>query len=352
MTTVLAALIFLPWLGAVGLWDPWETHYAEVAREMIERGDFLHPHWEKSYFFSKPVLTMWLQALGMLAATRWSSEVFGLALIGLGGALAWLRRGVRLGPVLLSSAMSALVLIFLMGRTTVAWKLGALTGAQPGALPLTTEWGVRLPFAAVSIAAVGLLTWALSRAVSARVGVFAGLIFTTMPLTSLLCRQSVTDPLLVGATVIGVSCALVAMFDVHTQHEGRWWYGAWVGFAAATLAKGWLGFLLPAFVFGAYLVFFVARRDAFKSEWMALRRLLARPLSWGLAAAALVGFTAWQSGRASGSVFMAGLGGLGAPEWLALTWGALALWVVTTLLVKDDGSALPPVLGEIGRAHV
>ena len=32
-----SALLFVPWLGATGLWDPWEPHYGEVAREMIGR---------------------------------------------------------------------------------------------------------------------------------------------------------------------------------------------------------------------------------------------------------------------------------------------------------------------------
>jgi len=63
-----AALLFLPWLGATGLWDPWEPHYGEVAREMIARGDYLHPWWESAWFFSKPALDLWLMAAGMLAA--------------------------------------------------------------------------------------------------------------------------------------------------------------------------------------------------------------------------------------------------------------------------------------------
>ena len=65
LVVLFAAAIFLPWLGSAGLWDPWEPHYGEVAREMIVRGDYVYPRWESAYFFSKPVLLMWLTAAGM-----------------------------------------------------------------------------------------------------------------------------------------------------------------------------------------------------------------------------------------------------------------------------------------------
>ena len=64
--TLLGLFLFLPALGSVGLWDPWETHYAEVAREMIARHDFVYPHWGSAYFYSKPVLTLWMIAAGLL----------------------------------------------------------------------------------------------------------------------------------------------------------------------------------------------------------------------------------------------------------------------------------------------
>src|SRR5206468_4705490 len=66
--SLLAALLFVPWLGATGFWDPWEPHYGEVAREMIARGDYIHPWWESSWFFSKPALDLWLMVAGMLVA--------------------------------------------------------------------------------------------------------------------------------------------------------------------------------------------------------------------------------------------------------------------------------------------
>lgn len=40
-----SSFLFLPYLGAVGLWDPWETHYGEVARMMVERNDYVFPWW-------------------------------------------------------------------------------------------------------------------------------------------------------------------------------------------------------------------------------------------------------------------------------------------------------------------
>ena len=63
-------------LGDYGLFDPWETHYGEVARDMVERGNYIDPFWgspwdsgevkrERAGFYSKPPLTMWMMATGM-----------------------------------------------------------------------------------------------------------------------------------------------------------------------------------------------------------------------------------------------------------------------------------------------
>lgn len=61
-----AGLLYVPRLGSFGLWDPWETHYGEVAREILSRDDWIslwwaHEHW----FWSKPILIFWLEALSM-----------------------------------------------------------------------------------------------------------------------------------------------------------------------------------------------------------------------------------------------------------------------------------------------
>ena len=51
-------------LGQFGLWDPWETHYGEVAREILARDDWITLWWaQDDWFWSKPILIFWIEAL-------------------------------------------------------------------------------------------------------------------------------------------------------------------------------------------------------------------------------------------------------------------------------------------------
>ena len=66
-------LLYIPLAGTYGLWDPWETHYSEVARQMTHRGDFISLWWPGSprdpeVFWSKPVLSFWLMSIAMHVA--------------------------------------------------------------------------------------------------------------------------------------------------------------------------------------------------------------------------------------------------------------------------------------------
>jgi 4-amino-4-deoxy-L-arabinose transferase-like glycosyltransferase len=192
-----AGLLFLPYLGAVGLWDPWETHYGEVGRSMVQRSDYVFPFWENAWFFSKPPMTMWLQALGMNV-------------------------------------------------------VGALR--EPGALSRYTEWGMRLPFALLSITALCLLAVALSRLLNRRVGLAAAFVLATMPLYFLLTRQTVTDTPFVTTLVCGLSCALIGQLDGSTRHRTAWWYAFYVFCGISALSKGVLGLALPAAILGLYFL--------------------------------------------------------------------------------------------------
>jgi 4-amino-4-deoxy-L-arabinose transferase-like glycosyltransferase len=55
--------VFLLGLGSPGLFDPHESLYAEVAREMVMSGDWLTPHLNGTRYLDKPPLFYWLIAL-------------------------------------------------------------------------------------------------------------------------------------------------------------------------------------------------------------------------------------------------------------------------------------------------
>src|SRR6185312_8948332 len=63
---VLTTVLYLPLLGSHSLSDPWETHYGEVSREILARNDWISTWWaQDGWFWSKPVLDFWIQALAM-----------------------------------------------------------------------------------------------------------------------------------------------------------------------------------------------------------------------------------------------------------------------------------------------
>ena len=228
-----AALLFIPYLGAVGLWDPWETHYGEVAREMIQRRDYLHPYWENAWFFSKPAFTMWMQALGMQIA---GSDIAG----------------------------------------------------GPSHLGRYTEWGFRMPFALFSVLAIGLLAWAMSRVVSARAALATIFALATMPMWFLLSRQAVTDNPVVCSMVCAMACAMVGLLDKNTKHRTAWWYAFYVFCATGTLAKGLLGFGIPGVILILFAVLCVIpwNEDAMEKHARWFFKRAGMPLFVGLAAAA------------------------------------------------------------------
>ncbi len=80
-------LTFFVGLGRPAITDSDEAFYAEAAREMVERGDWVTPHYNGEYRFEKPVLYYWLAAFGYLAvgvgegAARFPSALAGLMLV-------------------------------------------------------------------------------------------------------------------------------------------------------------------------------------------------------------------------------------------------------------------------------
>jgi 4-amino-4-deoxy-L-arabinose transferase-like glycosyltransferase len=158
----LSALLFLPALGNASLWDPWETHYAEVSREILARRDWISLWWTwQGWFFSKPVLTFWLQA----------------------GAMATL--GVHHEP----------------GRM-LEGAFGAI--AHP-------EWAVRAPIALFAMACAYLLYKGVARHFGRRAGFFGGVVLATSPQWFFLAHQTMTDMPFVAAMSGAMGLALLGL---------------------------------------------------------------------------------------------------------------------------------------------
>ena len=86
MIAGVCALTFLAGLGRPAVTDSDEAYYAEAAREMIERGDWLTPYYNDEIRFEKPVLYYWLAAAAYAAggvspgAARLPSALAGIGL--------------------------------------------------------------------------------------------------------------------------------------------------------------------------------------------------------------------------------------------------------------------------------
>ncbi len=226
LVCLLGCVLYLPFLGSSGLWDPWEPHYGEVAREMVESGNWLNPTWEHSpgqstdrkYFYSKPVLILWMMALPM--------KIFGV-------------------------------------------------DSPAGGISSGAEWYIRFPFALCAI--VGLLgVFGLCRRFfGARIGLLAATILGTSAMYYFTARQAMTDMPLVGLMTAGVSLLLVGGFDERPRPGLL--YAGYAFLALAVLAKGLTGFFLPGLIF---LLYFIASGD-----WGRLRRM--RVISGGILALAI-----------------------------------------------------------------
>jgi 4-amino-4-deoxy-L-arabinose transferase-like glycosyltransferase len=161
----LGVLVYLPFAGNYGMWDPWETHYGEVARQMLERNDFVSQWWpgspqDRAEFWSKPVLSFWLMAISM--------KVFGLE-----------------------------------------WH--GSTPADQMASSWRPEWACRLPFILLGIAGVWATYVLARRVVGKRVGIVAGVVLLTSSQWALIARQAMTDMPFVVPMTLALALAGLAL---------------------------------------------------------------------------------------------------------------------------------------------
>lgn len=95
---LLTAFTFFILLGSRALNEPDEGRYSEVAREMIETGDWIVPHLWYLPHLDKPPMTYWLVAVSMkmFGQNEWAARL-PLALAGMSGVLAVWMLGCSLG---------------------------------------------------------------------------------------------------------------------------------------------------------------------------------------------------------------------------------------------------------------
>lgn len=151
LLVALALVLAFAFLGARGLYETTEGRYAESAREMIETGDWLVPRLDYEPHWSKPPLTYWAIAGGMvlLGENEWGARLAPalsyLAIVwvvfGLGAAM-WGRRTAFASALVYATAPLAVLgasvvstdPILAMWQALAAlayWR--ALTHPEPGA---------------------------------------------------------------------------------------------------------------------------------------------------------------------------------------------------------------------------
>src|SRR5450432_2330245 len=156
-------LLYLPMQGSYSLSDPWETHYGEVAREMLSRNDWISTWWaQDGWFWSKPVLDFWMQALAM-------------------------------------------------GMFGVNYRPGMMLATNDAGHTPWPEWAVRMPVFVLTIVALYFLYKGVAKVFGRRAGMVGALILATMPQWFLLAHQTITDMPLVATLSTAMGLLMIWM---------------------------------------------------------------------------------------------------------------------------------------------
>lgn len=141
---ILAAAL-LATTGVVGLFEPTETRYAEIAREMLASGEWLIPHLDGIAHLHKPPFAYWAVAAGMSAfgETAWAARLPVALATTLTLAFAWIAARRRFAPLGVSAtatlwALGTMALPFAIGRTIATDPFLAMTVAGFWALAPST----------------------------------------------------------------------------------------------------------------------------------------------------------------------------------------------------------------------
>jgi len=174
--------VLVPGIWKYSLVDPWETHYGEVARMMLQEHDLVHMQWpggqsptENEGFRSKPVLTMWMDAAGMTALGVGKDGGYSGELVSTVRTMI----AIRL-PFVLSAVMGLTLMWLMLAKLVsrrVAWLALLVVGSTPFFCLISRQGIPDMPHCACVMGALSLFTLAiedgerpLARAFSIRFG--------------------------------------------------------------------------------------------------------------------------------------------------------------------------------------
>jgi 4-amino-4-deoxy-L-arabinose transferase-like glycosyltransferase len=168
----IGAFLYFPAMGLQSLWDPWETHYGEVAREILSRDDWISLWWaQDGWFWSKPILNFWIQSLSMASlGTHFHADMM-------------------------------------------------LTGAN-GAWTARPEWVVRTPNVLMTLVSMYLLYKGVAKVFGRRAGLLGALVLATMADWFFLAHQTMTDMPFVAA-MTGAMGLLLSGLNTHEEERVR-----------------------------------------------------------------------------------------------------------------------------------
>jgi len=214
--------VYLYGLGAAPLLGPDEPRYAQVAREMFERGDLVTPTLGGHTWFEKPALLYWLMqaSFGAFGVSEWS---------------------VRLG-----TALAGILTVLLVGWVGRRVELASHEAMR--------AYG--LACAGVMASCGGLLVFS---------------------------RAATFDVLLTATVTAALASFCVAELERNEGRRRLWLIGFYAGVGASLLAKGLAGVVIPAGVVACY---FVLRRRwppllRLGAPWGILLTLLVAALWYG-----------------------------------------------------------------------
>jgi 4-amino-4-deoxy-L-arabinose transferase-like glycosyltransferase len=172
LVVLISLVVLVPGIWRYSLVDPWETHYGEVSRMMLQNNDWVHTEWPQDGegFRSKPVLQFWMMAAGLRA-------------VGVG------ENGGYSGEM----ADSAMVMV-----------------------------GIRLPFILSAIAGLTLMWWMLARLISRRMAWLGLLVVGSTPIFCMVARTAMPDMPMVACTIGAVALFMMAVEDGERRVVPLW----------------------------------------------------------------------------------------------------------------------------------